>query len=64
MAAQEPPAPPLCRRRDHNGSGHALAVRPEGFQEMMQVPGGRIGLRDDRIDRTWTVEIRPFALAG
>lgn len=32
-------------------------------QEMREIPGGVISLRDDRIGRKWDVEIQPFLLA-
>lgn len=33
------------------------------IDEMVQIPAGKITLRDDRIKRTWDVEIAPFLLA-
>lgn len=30
---------------------------------MVEIPGGKITLRDDRIERVWTTEITPFLLA-
>ena len=30
---------------------------------LVQIPGGRISLRDDRLKKKWTVEIAPFLLA-
>jgi len=30
---------------------------------MIEIPGGEIGLRDDRIKQKWTVEIQPFLLS-
>lgn len=30
--------------------------------QMVQIPGGEIVLRDDRIKHTWTVEIQPFLI--
>jgi formylglycine-generating enzyme required for sulfatase activity len=30
---------------------------------MVEIPNGQVTLRDDRIKRTWTVEIEPFLLA-
>lgn len=30
---------------------------------MIEIPGGNVTLRDDRIKRAWTVEIQPFFLA-
>jgi hypothetical protein len=31
--------------------------------QMVEIPGGKIDLRDDRIKQKWTVEIPPFLLS-
>ena len=32
-------------------------------ESMVEIPGGEIVLRDDRIKQNWKVEIRPFLIA-